>query len=76
MPVHSLRVLCSDFLREGEGVMAEKEQVTPEEITPEEVDQALRDADAILQYARSTKWNVTVRRMENIIRVIVKLAGR
>lgn len=56
--------------------MAEKEQVTPEE-----VDRAIKDANEISEYVQDrvvsaiVKMSIT-QKMENIIRVIVKLAGR
>lgn len=51
--------------------MQEKELVTKEE-----VDRALREADEILQYAQATKMFSIEKKIENIIRVIVKLDGR
>ena len=51
--------------------MSEKELVTREE-----VDQAIKDAEEVRRYAHEKYWISTERKMENIIRVIVKLAER
>ena len=45
-------------------------------VTREEVDRALREADDMLRYTQVTKMFSAEKRMENIIRVIVKLSGR
>jgi len=53
-----------------------EEMQEKELVTKEEVDRALREADEILQYAQATKMFSIEKKIENIIRVIVKLAGR
>jgi len=47
-----------------------------EKLTKEEVDRALKNADDVLLYAQARNLISIEKKMENIIRVIVKLDGR